>query len=459
MRSEEVLESVQDASGYRGAADAVFRPQHESEVVALIGRATKEHVPLTISGARSGLTGGCVPQGGWLLSLDGFRRLEVSSGTARAGAGVLLVDLHAAATRAGRFYAPDPTEISASLGGTIATNASGSRSFRYGSTRQHVLAIRAAFMDGTVREFRRGDKVDFAINPVSWPKTRKCTAGYPLTPDMDMIDLVCGSEGTLAIVLEATVQLLPIPRDLFTAVVFFENDESPLDAVDQWRPLPGLRMLEYVDRDALNLVRPRFPDLPERARGALLIEAEGAVDIDAWERRLSAAGALVDDSWFAVSTADRERFRKFRHTLPELVNATVLSRGFMKMGTDYAVPVDRNREMLAYYRQRLDAELPGKSVIYGHIGDAHLHVQMLPATRDEAQTSSRLLTEFAAHAVSLGGTVSAEHGLGKRKAHLLALQHSPEAIENMKAVKRHLDPKWLLGRDTLFPAPPLHRPN
>jgi FAD/FMN-containing dehydrogenase len=232
--------------------------------------------------------------------------------------------------------------------------------------------------------------------------------------------------------------LLPIPNDLFTAVVFFENDEATLDAVDEWRPVPGLRMLEYVDRDALSLVRPRFPDLPERARGALLIEAEGVVDIEAWEQRLRAAGAMVDESWFAVSAADRERFRKFRHTLPEMVNATVLSRGFMKMGTDYAVPVERNREMLTYYRQRLNSELPGKSVIYGHIGDAHLHVQMLPANREEAQTSSRLLTDFAAHAVSLGGTVSAEHG-------------SPEAIENMKAVKRCLDPKWLLGRDTLFP--------
>jgi FAD/FMN-containing dehydrogenase len=269
---------------------------------------------------------------------------------------------------------------------------------------------------------------------------------------MDMIDLFCGSEGTLGIVLEAGLRLLPVPQELFSAIIFFRNDEDTLDAVDAWRPVPGLRMLEYVDRNSLDLITERYPDLPAEAGGALLIEAEGEVDIDAWDNRLTSARALSDKSWFAVTAADRERFRKLRHSLPEVVNATVLRRGFLKMGTDYAVPIDRNREMLAYYRWRLEAELAGKYVIYGHIGDAHVHVQMLPASAEDAEKATVLLKEFAGHAVSLGGTVSAEHGLGKRKAHLLKLQYSPDAIESMMAVKRHFDPKWLLGRDNLFPA-------
>ena len=104
-----------------------------------------------------------------------------------------------------------------------------------------------------------------------------------------------------------------------------------------------------------------------------------------------AAGILMtEQSWFAVSAADRERFRRLRHSLPEAVNATVLQHGFMKMGTDYAVPLSRNREMLRFYRRRLEAELPGRYVIYGHIGEAHVHVNMLPATSGEADVATAL---------------------------------------------------------------------
>ena len=123
------------------------------------------------------------------------------------------------------------------------------------------------------------------------------------------------------------------------------------------------------------------------------------------------------------------------------------------MGTDYSVPLEKNRDMLAYYTERLETELPGHYVIYGHIGDAHVHVNMLPPTPEATETASRLLREFAAKAVGMGGTVSAEHGLGKRKAGMLSLQYAPEHIEAMMAVKRRLDPHWLLGRGTLFPLP------
>jgi FAD/FMN-containing dehydrogenase len=443
---------VTDASGFQGWADDVLVPRSEEEVVEAIRKAVIENVPVTVAGAGSGLAGGRVAQGGWVVSMEKFNRLEIAKGRARAGAAVSLLQLRDAAVQTRQFYAPDPTEITASIGGTIATNASGSRSFRYGSTRRHILALRVALMDGTVAEYRRGDKVDFPVTPVPLPKTTKCTAGYTLAPDMDWIDLFCGSEGTLGIVLEAEVALLPLPEELFSAVVFFDSDEFALNAVDAWRPVPGLRMLEYVDRNSLELIRRRYPEIPQAASAALLIEADEGVDPDAWSDRLSAAHARSDDSWFAVSAADRERFRQFRHALPELVNATVLERGFMKMGTDYAVPIQRSREILQYYRQRLEAELPGAYVIYGHIGDAHLHVNMLPANESQAATATAFLKEFALQAVSLGGTVSAEHGLGKRKAYLLALQYGPEYIEAMIDVKRRLDPHWLLGRGTLFPA-------
>jgi FAD/FMN-containing dehydrogenase len=443
---------ITDASGFQGWADDIAIPTDEAGVLAAIERARTARMPITIAGAGSGVTGARVAQGGLVLSLERFRRLEIETARARAGAAIALSELGEAAARTGQFYPPDPTEWTASVGGTIATNASGARSFRYGSTRRHVLAIRVALMDGRVVEYRRGDKVDFPVPAIPVPDTTKYTAGYRLQPGMDWIDLFCGSEGTLGIILEAQLALLPSPAELFSGVVFFASDDLALDAVDAWRGIDGLCMLEYVDRNSLDLLRGRYPEIPGNAAAALLIEAEGG-DVDAWEERLSAARAEIDASWFALSAKDRERFRQFRHALPEVVNATVLRRGFLKMGTDYAVPIRQSRAMLGYYRERLERELPGQYVIYGHIGDAHVHVNMLPASKEQAETATGLLTEFAQKAVALGGTVSAEHGLGKRKSHLLKIQYTPEHIEVMMQVKRRLDPDWLLGQGTLFPLP------
>jgi FAD/FMN-containing dehydrogenase len=438
-----------DASGYTGTGERLFVPQDEAGVVEVLNAAREKRMPVTLAGAGSGLTGARVPHGGWVLSLEKFRRLEIGDGSARAGSAITLLELREAARPTRQFYAPDPTEITASVGGTIATNASGSRSFKYGSTRRHVRALRVALMDGRVVEYRRGDKIDFAVPPIPVPATTKYTAGYRLEPGMEWIDLFCGSEGTLGVILEAELALLPIPASVFAGVIFFPSDEQALDAVEAWRPVGELRMIEYVDRNSLNLLLERYPEIPAPAKAALLIEAEGD-DVDAWEKRLASAGALTDASWFATTMKDRERFREFRHALPEMVIAKVVPGGFLKMGTDYAVPISRNREMLAYYRRRLEAELPGRYVIYGHIGDAHVHVNILPTNQAEASSASQLLTEFAKQAVALGGTVSAEHGLGKRKAGLLSLQYAPEHIQAMRDVKTRMDPEWLLGRGTLF---------
>ena len=440
---------IDDASGFEGWADRMIVPETEEQVCEVLAEAVRTETPVTILGSRTGLTGSCVPQGGWAVSLERFRKIEIENGIARVGPGVTLMELRDAAAKTGQFYAPDPTEISASIGGSIATNASGSRSFRFGSTRRHLRALKVALLDGTVRWYRRGEMIDFDVPVVPNPQTTKNTAGYRLAPGMEWVDLFCGSEGTLGVTLEAEVALLPIPKHLLSGVVFFGSDDDALDAVAKWRSVPELRMLEYADRPSLDLIRSRYPEIPRAAQAALLIEAEDD-DLDAWEQRLEASHALIEASWFGLEAKDRERFRAFRHAFPEAVVETNRKRGFMNMGTDYAVPLDRDREMLRYYRERLEAELPGRYVIYGHLGDAHLHMNILPTTAEEAETATRMLREFAEQAVKLGGTVSAEHGLGKRKAGLLTLQYTPEQIEAMHAVKRRFDPHELLGRGTLF---------
>jgi FAD/FMN-containing dehydrogenase len=443
MRTE-----YEDASGYHGWADQFLRPQSEAEMGEWLAKADAGRIPVTIAGGLTGLTGGAVAQGGWALSTEKMRRLEVHPGYAIAGPGVRLAEVQAAAKAAGQFFAPDPTEWSASVGGAIATNASGSRSFRYGSMRQHVLGLRVAFLDGTVREFRRGDRVDFPVPEIAVPRTTKHSAGYRLAPGMEWIDLLASTEGTLGVITEATLRLLPLPQELLTGVIFFPSEEAAMDAVEAWRPVPGLRMLEFIDHCSLQLVG-------KTGAAALLIEQElsAGEPLEPWLERMDKSGALLDESWIAASDADRERFRQFRHSLPEKVNATVIRNGFMKVGSDSAVPLDQNRGMLAYYRSRMEAELPGKYVIYGHVGDAHLHVNSMPATQEEFRRAQELLWEFAAEAAKRGGTVAAEHGLGKRKAKLMPVQYSEFDLAAMRAVKRRFDPHWLLGRGNLFPAP------
>lgn len=434
---------LEDASGFKGHAEKVLVPPTESELLEILRNATRDNIPVTISGAGTGITGGRVAQGGWVISLEKFQRLEIQPGRAIVGAGVSLEVLQAAAAPTGQFYAPDPTERTASIGGTIATNASGARSFRYGSTRRHVLGLRVALMDGRVLNVKRADKVDFAVPEIPLPNTTKNTAGYLLSPGMDWIDLFVGSEGTLGIVMEAELQLFPKPSDVLAGVVFFPGDEAVLTAVESWRNIDGLRMIEYFDQNSLAFLRRPYPEVPQNVGAALMIEQENG-DIDFW------AEHAPEDSWFASSDQDRERFRRFRHALPELINDTMRRRGYLKLNSDYAVPLARNREMLVYYRSRLE-EQKLDFVIFGHIGDAHVHVNILPASEADFEAGQKLMLDFARHAVELGGTVSAEHGLGKRKAHLLALQYTPEQIERMKQVKRRLDPAWLLNPGNLFP--------
>ena len=166
---------------------------------------------------------------------------------------------------------------------------------------------------------------------------------------MDWVDLICGSEGTLGVITEARVGLLPTP----------EGDARRRHFLRQRRRRAGrgrrlarrLRMLEYMDANSIEVLRARYPEMPKEAAAVLLIEqeleSEDDPEVDVWIERIEGSGALAEASWFATTAADRERFRKFRHTLPELVNDTVRRSGALKMNTDYAVPLARNREMLA----------------------------------------------------------------------------------------------------------------
>lgn len=447
---------LEDSSGYRGEAERVLLPSDLDEVREIVRRCSAERIPLTIAGAGTGLTGARVPHGGWVISLERLRTVEIEPGRARCGAGALLSDLQQAAAQRRQFLGPNPTESSASIGGIISTNAGGARSFHYGSVRRHVMGLEVVFMDGRTMKVKRGDRVDFPIVPIRMPATTKNSAGYYLQPNLEWVDLLSGSEGTLGVVTQAELRLLPEPPALLSGVVFFSCDDDALRAVDVWRPIAELRLLEFMDEHALDMLRAQYGEIPRNARAALLIEqnlmSEDDEEIELWVERLHDQEAFEDESWFGFTAADRERFREFRHALPVMVLDSVRRNGFPKFGTDFAVPLDRNRELHAYYKQRCEEVVPRQYTIFGHVGDANNHVDLVPKTTDQARRGEEMLYDFARFVVSLGGTVAAEHGIGKIKTDLLKLMYSAKEIDRMREVKRRLDPGWLLGRGNIFDA-------
>ena len=293
-------------------------------------------------------------------------------------------------------------------------------------------------MDGSIATFRRGEKIDFDVPADSLPRTTKHSAGYPLAPGMDWVDLIVGNEGTLGVVTEAELQFLPAPGERLGGVVFL-----PLRSTTRWMPSiagarrPASNMIEYIDHASLQMM-----DVPARSR---------ADDRDRRRRRhRHERRARESDSWFATSASDRERFRQFRHHLGERVNDRVRRLGYTKVGTDYAVPIDKGQGNAGHLSQDLERDLRLPYVFYGHIGDAHVHLNTFPSNKEDYERAKKVMNDLAYPVVELGGTVGAEHGLGKRKAHLLSVQYKPDVVESMRAVKRRLDPQGLLGAGTLL---------
>jgi len=445
---------LEDSSGYRGEAERVFIASDAAEVREIVAQAAAAKIPVTVAGAGTGLTGARVPHGGWVISLERFRSIEIERGRARCGAGVILRDLQQAAAQRKQFFGPNPTESSASIGGIIGTNAGGARSFHYGSVRRHVMALDVVLMDGRLLQVKRGEAVDFSFRPVHVPATSKNSAGYYLQPELQWVDLLAGSEGTLGIAISAELQLFAEPAAILSGIVFFRSDEDAFAAVNAWRTIAELRQLEFMDEHSLRLLRPSYSEIPAGARAALFIEqnlrSEEDGEVEAWAGRLAEQGAFEEESWFGLTAADRERFREFRHTLAVMVTDTARRNGYPKFATDFAVPFERNHDLHEYYKQRCEMVMPGRYTIFGHVGDANNHINLFPASREEARRVEALMREFAEYVVALGGTVAAEHGIGKSKTDLLKLMYSAQEIESMRDVKRRFDPHWLLGRGTLF---------
>ena len=482
---DEIQSFLSDASYMRdGYADRVVLPESVDEVTEILTIANRDRTPVTVSGAGTGTVGGRVAYGGLVLATDRLNRIKgivpsATSGSATVEAGVILSDLQQAVEQEGLLYPPDPTERGCFIGGNVATNASGARTFKYGPTRSYVDKLKIVMADGDVLDLRRGELfaesgriqvplssgklIEARLPSYEMPHTRKNASGYFVSPEMDVIDLFIGSEGTLGVVVEVEVRLLPKPRGLLSGVVFFTSETHVLEFVSDSRSRSlanreldsGLdaRALEFFDLESLNFLRQKYPNVPEEAVGAIFFEQETTLETEdtlmaEWMSLLEKHDAM-SDSWFATNEQDQAKLREFRHQLPVLMNEWFARYGQRKVSTDMSVPDEAFPGMFELYQEKLRAS-GLKYTIFGHIGDNHVHVNILPRDDQEGARARELYVKFLKHAASVGGTLSAEHGVGKLKRDYLRLFYSEDQLRSMAALKKSFDPNGILGRGNIF---------
>jgi D-lactate dehydrogenase (cytochrome) len=495
---DEIQDYLSDASHVRGGhASSVAFPESTEEVARALADATSKQIPVTISGAGTGTVAGRVPFGGIVLATDRLNTIKLiggddSGGHAIVDAGVRLIDLQRAVESQGLLYAPDPTERTCLIGGNIATNASGARTFKYGPTRNYVTALKVALATGDVINIRRGESfardheiriplgegrtIEAQLPSYEMPRVRKHASGYYVAPGMDVIDLFIGSEGTLGVIVEAELRLLPKPEGILSGVVFFAQEEDLLafvrDARERslWHRLqsvPGTagsqtevwatfdaRAIEYFDQESLRFLKQKYSSVPEQTAGAIFFEQETTAAtedelMNEWLSLLETHRALADESWFATNEQDQAKLREFRHALPVLMNEWFAQHNQRKVSTDMAVPDDQFAGMLRFYQDHLrSGDL--RYTIFGHIGDNHVHVNILPRNDAEAEKAWDIYRKFIRRAVDVGGTISAEHGIGKLKREYLRELYGDQHLREMGALKRAFDPAGILGRGNMF---------
>lgn len=488
---EEFQDYLTDASNMPGGnAEKILFPDTSDEVAEILKDAYASGTLVTVSGARTGTVGGAIPFGGYVISLERLNKIKsIGKDTMSAVVepGVILADLAKEAESKGLFYPPDPTEWSCQIGGTVATNASGARSFKYGSTRDYVIGLTVVLSDGDVLKIKRGEvfpangtvslttvsgkAIEAKVPTYERPDVRKNVSGYFNADPLDAIDLFIGSEGTLGIITEIELKLVTKAEGFFSGIVFFEKNDDLLAFVDEARKLSfaaragedgadhsgsgfDASLIEYFDGNALKFISEKFPETPDGVAGAIFFEQETTEDtedilLEQWNDLLEKHDADVDRSWFTTTEQDREKMRAFRHALPVAVNERVVRNRRKKISTDMAVPDENFPAFLRFYKDTLDAS-GIDYVIFGHIGDCHLHANMLPKDDDEAARAGHIYGRCIAQAIMLGGCVSAEHGIGKLKSKYLYVMMGERYLNEMAEMRRAFDPKGILGRGNMF---------
>lgn len=475
-KEDEFLSYLEDTSNLRGNADILYIPETQAEASYILETCQKKQTPVTFLGGRTGTVGGCVSYEGAILSLEKLNRIidiDAKRKTVIVEAGATLETLEAELRKFDLSLRAQPTESLAYVGGSVSTSASGMRGFKYGGIRRYVRRIKVILVDGRVLDigrskfFASGRRFSFYIGnrhyQFSLPSYHmplvKHQAGYFVKDNMDLIDLFIGSEGTLGLISEVELSLQSLANKIFDCIVFFKREGQALEFVKKVKEAAEAKALEptsleFFDKNSLDFLRTVYPHL-ESYEGAVYFEQE--IDhqdnfdkvIDIWLNIIETTGATQDDTWFGDTEAERKKIYNFRHKLPQLINEFLKKHNQTKVATDIAVPEEKFFLMYNYYKE-VGEDSGIFYVNFGHIGENHLHFNFLPKNEEDHIKAKFYATQFIKKAVSLGGTVSAEHGIGKIKKSYLEILYGSKGIKEMAFLKKYFDLDYLLGRDNIF---------
>jgi D-lactate dehydrogenase (cytochrome) len=510
-RSDDPASFLEDAAHFPGGhASGVVFPHSASEVAKILLREPRV-LPI---GAQSSLTGGATPMGELVLSTSKMRRIvETTASHVTVEAGLTIAELQDHLAHSGAWFPPAPTYTGACAGGVVATNAAGPATFKYGSTRDWVDGIVVVLADGTILDLARGavhardgviavtaqrGVVQVPVPGYTMPRVAKRSAGYYAAPGMDLIDLFIGSEGTLGVVTQVTFRILSPAPQAALALIPCPSEDRALElaaalrdaSLTTWRTRDPLGIdaaaIEHMDRRSIEILREDGVDaknnvsFPPGTEIALLVQLELSHGMDAEAAfddiehalgddardsalgrfcRLLDASGLLDATELAMP-GDRRRADQLvaiREGVPAGVNQRVgnakrdVDPRIEKTAADMVVPFERCGEMAAIYRRGFESRGLDYAV-WGHLSDGNVHPNVIPRAWDDVRAGKEAIVEFGRQVARLGGCPLAEHGVGRNlvKQELLRQLYGAAAIEQMRAVKRALDPDWKLAPGVIF---------
>jgi D-lactate dehydrogenase (cytochrome) len=419
-----------------GEPDLVVFPGSTEDVVAVVELCRAHRVPIVPFGAGTSLEGQVVPLAGGvcvdLTRLDRILRLSVEDLDVTVQAGVTRKQLDARLRPEGVFFPVDPG-ADATIGGMVSTGASGTTTVRYGAMRDNVLSLVVVTADGRVVRTRS--------------RARKSSAGYDLTR------LFVGAEGTLGIVVEATLRVYPTPEAISAAVASFPTLDAAvacvIEAIQLGIPVARIELLDDVQMDAIN----RRSGLDYPVAPTLFLEFHGSaseVAAQAEEVAALAQARGADGVRWATSEDERRKLWEARHQAYEAALALRPgSRGYI---TDVCVPVSELAGCVAQARAEIDAAGLVAPIV-GHVGDGNFHVCFLvdPERPEELETVRRLADGIAERAIAVGGTCTGEHGVGYGKSKFLPLEHGEDGVELMRRIKDAFDPQGIMNPGKVLP--------
>lgn len=473
---DELKTYLEDTSNIQGNASILYLPESEEEVISCVKACVDKGIPFTVAAGHTGTTGASIAQSGAIISLERLNRIidiDKDKKIAIVEAGVTLEDIEKEVNKLNLTLRASPTESLAFIGGALATNASGVRGFGYGSVRNYVKSIDVVLPTAEVLRIKRGDTLankrefnfkyegkdfKFSLPSYNMPEV-KSQAGYFVKDNMDLIDLFIGSEGTLGVITRCELILQSIPFGIFDGLVFFDDESQAYAFINKVKQLKkggefNPVSLEFFDANSLDMLRHEHDFIP-KCEAAVYFEQEADSQksfdnlLDKWVGLIEEHGASLDKSIIADTPKERQRVFDFRHSLPQMINEFLRQNHQVKVATDIAVPWKNFKKMYEFYKEKaIESEID--YVNFGHIGEGHLHFNFLPKNEEESIKAQKYLEEFCQMAVSLGGTVSAEHGIGKIKRKYLKFLYNEKEIKEMAHLKKYFDPQVLMGRDNIF---------